>query len=122
VEGAEDGVPGLCCPDRQLDCFEIPHLPHQNHVWIFTARGPQSICKRAGVLVEFALVDQAFVAGAHKLDRIFHRLDVDSRVVPLREKGIERGRLAGPCRSCHEDDAEGLRTHPSNVESGLAGR
>jgi len=33
-------------------------------------------------------------------------------------RNIERGRLAGPCRSCHEDDGGGLGTHLSNESQG----
>jgi len=60
VEGPKHQVPRFRGGDRELNGFQIPHLPHQDHVGVFPERGPQCLPKAAGVLPQLALVDSRF--------------------------------------------------------------
>ena len=92
VECSEHKVSCLSGADRQLDCFQVTHFTHKNHVWVFTQSCTQSIREATGVLIQLTLVDQTFVALVHKFDRVFDRENVFAAgVIDVIEKSGQGG-------------------------------
>ena len=60
----------------EADGFRVTHLAHQNHVWVFTKRGTQSVGEAVGMFMQLTLVDQTFFTFVHELDRVFDGQDV----------------------------------------------
>ena len=61
-----------CKPDR----IHVPHLTHQDNIWIFTQCRSQRCTETLRVATHFTLVDQTVPALMHELDRILKGQDV----------------------------------------------
>ena len=76
MQGAEHQVPCFSGRDRQLDRFQITHLPYQDHVGVFPQGSPQGGGEAAGVFPQLALVDHALLVAVGEFDRVLDREDV----------------------------------------------
>ena len=88
-------------PDR----LQLPQLPHQEYVRIFSQRGPEPRLEAREVHVHRALVDQRLSAVVHELGGIFQHDDV-LRIGPIDDvdEGRESRRLTGAGGSRDQDE------------------
>ena len=113
VRGREREVTRLGDPQCRLDRLEIPQLPDQDHVRVFTQCGAQGRCETLCVAVQLALVDETVFVGMDVLDRVLDREDVR---VPLRVDLVDhRGKrraLSAPGRPGHQHQPPGPLGQP----------
>ena len=85
--------------------FDVAGFPYQQHVRVLAHEGPQG-----GAEVETLVAVHLGLGDAPQgvFDRVFHRGDVDARVVALREQGIEGGGFARAGGPCHQNHPEGF--------------
>ena len=98
----------LCCDSRRVD---IADLADEDHVGILAQRASQPVGE--GDAARFAhlhLVDAVELV----LDRVFDGDHVAGRIVHLRERRVQRGRLSRPGRTGAQQHAEG-RPHDAQV-------
>src|SRR4051812_27612043 len=106
MQCSEYQVSGFSSRQRKADGFEISKFAHQNDVRILTQCTAQRVVERQGMRADFALVDEAFFAFVHKLDRVFHRQNVTHLVlVDVVDHGGERGGLSRTGGTCHQHHA-----------------
>ena len=121
VQGAEHQVAGFRCADRQLNCFQIPHFPHQDHVRVLAQRRTEGVGEAARVFIQLSLVHQAAVALVYELDRILDGEDVlGAAVIDVIEQCRQGGGLARARGACDQHQAPwsfaGLHHHRGQIE------
>ena len=115
VEGGEHEVAGEGRLDGRAGGFQVARFTHQQHIGVLAHEGPQGGAEvEALVPVHLGLGDS--LEGV--FDRIFHRGDVDRRVVPLRQQGVERGGFARSGRTGHQNHAEGFAADVAHASPG----
>jgi hypothetical protein len=88
------------------DRLEVAHLAQEDHVGVLTQHAPHGLGEGRDVLPDFALGDDRLLVLVVVLDRVFDRDDVPLEVhVDVVDHRRQRGRLAGPRRSGHEQQA-----------------
>ncbi len=104
MHGREHQMTGFCGGQREANGFQIAQLADQDEVGVFAQRRAQRFVEAMRVAVHFALVDQAFLRGMYKLDRILDREDMAVLVlVDVVDHRRERSRLARTSRPGHQD-------------------
>ena len=121
VQGAEHQVAGFRCADRQLNRFQIPHFPHQDHVRVLAQRRTEGVGEAARVFIQLSLVHQAAVAFVYELDRILDGEDVlGAAVIDVIEQCRQGGGLARARGACDQHQAPwsfaGLHHHRGQIE------
>ena len=76
MQRAENQMAGAGGSDSQLDCFQVAHFAHQNHIGVFAQCASQGRRERFGVDAYLTMVHQAILALVHEFDRVLNRNDV----------------------------------------------
>ena len=83
MEGRKHQVAGERGFQRGFGCFQIARFPHQQHIGVLAHEGPQGLGEVHALFpVDLGLGD----ASQGVFDRIFHRGDVEPRIVALGQK------------------------------------
>jgi hypothetical protein len=76
VESRHYQVSCLCGLHRDLNCFTIAHLSHQDNFRSLTQRRPQRQGKARGVGMQFTLMNDTVLVGMKEFDWVLDREDV----------------------------------------------
>ena len=117
VQGGEHQVAGEGGFGGGFGGFDVAGFPYQQHVRVLAHEGPQG-----GAEVETLVAVHLGLGDAPQgvFDRVFHRGDVDARVVALREQGIEGGGFARAGGPCHQNHPEGFGSQGPQGGTGAA--
>ncbi len=106
MERGEHEVPCLCRAESRLNGLGVAHLADENHVRVFPKRRAQRHEEARGVEAHLPLADCRQLVLVQNLYRVLDRDDMAlTRPVDVVDHGGQRGGLATPGRSCHEDEA-----------------
>ena len=102
MQGREDQVACEASLDGDLGGLEVADLSHQDHVGILAQDRAQPRGKReADLRLDLDLADSS----EPDFHRVFDGDDVLVRIVDVRERGVECGRLPGAGGARHQNDA-----------------